>query len=207
MLYKLHHDCGIRGNLYYMLRALLKGRTMQVVYNNLISLAHALTAGVPQGSVLAPLQFLIFIHALATQLSPVHICDSLFADDVALLPRTSGTAGLVNLRLALDVLTEYAMRWKINFSKKKTQVVFCTPHITRRQPPPSHSLASPSTPQTHTPIWVSCWISNSPSNPILLVWSRAQLVCPSALLVLFVEISFLPFPSFAGLFNVYWSHR
>lgn len=87
LLHKLHHDCHIHGNLFYMLRALLKGRTMQVVYNNLISTTHPLTAGVPQGSVLAPLLFLIFIHSLTTQLSP-SICQSLFADDIALLPLT-----------------------------------------------------------------------------------------------------------------------
>ena len=139
LLYKLHHDCHIKGNLYYMLRALLKGRTMQVVYNNLISISHQLTAGVPQGSVLAPLLFLIFIHSLTTQLSP-SICQSLFADDIALLPFTSGTAGLINLRFGLDVLTDYAVRWKLVFSQKKTQVLFFTPNKHTKQPLPNHTL-------------------------------------------------------------------
>ena len=40
LLYKLHHDCNVRSNLFYMLQPLLKGRTMQVVYNNMISPAH-----------------------------------------------------------------------------------------------------------------------------------------------------------------------
>jgi len=137
LLYKLHHDCHIRGNLFYMLRALLKGRTMQVVYNNLISLIHELTAGVPQGSVLAPL--LIFIHALTTQVSS-RICQSLFADDIALLPVISHTAGLVNLGLALDVLSDYAVRWKIHFSQKKTQVLFFTPQQRTKQHLQSHTL-------------------------------------------------------------------
>ena len=139
LLYKLHHECHITGNLFHMIRALLKGRTMQVVYNNLISTTHELNAGVPQGSVLAPLLFLIFIHALTTQLSP-SICQSLFADDIALLPHTSGTAGLVNLRLALDVLSDYATRWKIVFSQKKTQVLFFTPNKRTKQQPPHHTL-------------------------------------------------------------------
>ena len=138
LLYKLHHDCNIKGNLFYMLRALLKGRTMQVVYNNLTSLIHELTAGVSQGSVLAPLLFLIFIHSLTTQLSP-SICQSLFADDIALLTYTSGTAGLVNLRM-LDVLSYYSARWKLVFSQKKTQVLFFTPNKQTKQPLPRHSL-------------------------------------------------------------------
>jgi hypothetical protein len=70
LLYKLHHECQITGALFYMLRALLVGRTMQVVHNNMTSDMHTLTAGVPQGSVLAPLLFLIYIHSLTTSLSP-----------------------------------------------------------------------------------------------------------------------------------------
>jgi hypothetical protein len=37
--------------VFYMLRALLTNRTMQVVHNNMISTIHILSAGVPQGSV------------------------------------------------------------------------------------------------------------------------------------------------------------
>ncbi len=140
LLYKLHHDCHIHNNLFHMLRALLHGRTMQVVYNNLISTTHHLTAGVPQGSVLAPLLFLVFIHSLTTQLSP-SICQSMFADDIALLPLTSGSAGLVNLLRGLDVLTDYATRWKVTYSQKKTQVLFFTPDKHHKQPLPPHALA------------------------------------------------------------------
>jgi hypothetical protein len=139
LLYKLHHDCGITGPLYYMLRALLVGRTMQVVHNNMLSDTHTLTAGVPQGSVLAPLLFLIYIHSLTASLSP-SICQSLFADDIALLPLTSGTAGLVSLQTALNITTTYALRWKITFSQKKTQVLFFRPNTPHKQPTPPHHL-------------------------------------------------------------------
>ena len=125
LLYKLHHDCHIQGNLFYMLRALLKGRTMQVVYNNLTSSTHVLTAGVPQGSVLAPLLFLIFIHSLTTQISP-SICQSLFADDIALLPLTSGTAGLVNLQSALNAHCLCHALESYILSKENTSVIFYT---------------------------------------------------------------------------------
>ncbi len=118
LLYKLHHDCQVTGSLFYMLRALLVGRTMQVVHNNMISDIHTLTAGVPQGSVLAPLLFLIYIHSLTTSLSP-SICQSLFADDIALLPLTSGTAGLISLQTALNITTRYALRWKFTFYQRK----------------------------------------------------------------------------------------
>ena len=48
LLYKLH-KMGITGNLYYMLRALLTDRTIQVVGDGKISIIHMLQAGVPQG--------------------------------------------------------------------------------------------------------------------------------------------------------------
>jgi exonuclease III len=140
LLYKIHHDCNITGPLYYVLRALLIGRTMQVVHDNMTSNTHTLTAGVPQGSVLAPLLFLIYIHSLTNSLSS-SICQSLFADDIALLPLTSGTAGLICLQTALNITTTYAQRWKITFSQKKTQVLFFRPNTSRQSPTPPHHLS------------------------------------------------------------------
>ena len=124
LLYKIH-KMGITGNLFYMLKALLSNRTMQVVGDGMISEAHNLTAGVPQGSILAPFLFLIFIHGI-TQLNagarPITM--SLFADDIALLPNKPGTAGMNVLQSTLDGMSDYARRWKITYSAKKTNVVF-----------------------------------------------------------------------------------
>jgi hypothetical protein len=108
-----------------MLKALLTDRTIQVVSDGKISQTHHLTAGVPQGSILAPFLFLIYIHDITLRNHLPHsIIMSLFADDIALMPSKAGTAGYSDLQHALDYMSDYARKWKLSFSPKKTNAVF-----------------------------------------------------------------------------------
>jgi hypothetical protein len=127
LLYKLH-KIGITGNLYYMIRSLLLNRTIQVVgVDGKISTTYILSAGVPQGSILAPFLFLIYIHDMLSDDDVKAICMSLFADDIAMLPLTAGSNGLAPLQRALSAMTRYASKWKIKFSLKKTNTVYFRP--------------------------------------------------------------------------------
>ena len=134
LLYKLHKELGITGNLYYMIRAMLTSRTVQVVCDGKISTTYELSAGVPQGSILAPLLFLIYIHQLTqTPDNNINVCMSLFADDIAVLPIQPREAGIVALTKVLHHMSEYARKWKITFSSKKTNVVYFKPgHVSKR---------------------------------------------------------------------------
>ena len=111
-----------------MIRAMLTNRTIQVVSDGKISQMYVLEEGVPQGSVLAPLLFLIYIHDITqTQENNTSICMSLFADDIAVLPLKYGRAGISYLRVAMDGMTRYAWKWKITFLAKKTNIVYFKP--------------------------------------------------------------------------------
>jgi ribonuclease HI/exonuclease III len=144
LLYKLHHDLGIRGNLFYMIRALLTSRTIQVVCDGSISKPYDLTAGVPQGSILAPLLFLIYIHELTNiPGNNISVFMSLFADDIALAPLQCGTLGITSLSAALFHLSQYASKWRITFSAKKTNVVYFRPGRT------THGAGRTATTHTH----------------------------------------------------------
>ena len=128
LLYKLHHDLGITGNLFYMIKAMLTQRTIQVVCDGKISTMYVLEEGVAQGSILAPLLFLIYIHGMTqTRGNGKRISMSLFADDISLLPMKHGAAGIAALNRALDDMSTYARKWKITFSAKKTNVVYFKP--------------------------------------------------------------------------------
>ena len=111
-----------------MIRSLLLNRTIQVVgIDGKISTLHILTAGVPQGSILAPFLFLIYIHDMLSDDDVRAICMSLFADDIAMLPLTPGDDGLAPLQRALSAMTRYASKWKMKFSLKKTNTVYFRP--------------------------------------------------------------------------------
>ena len=90
LLTKLH-KCGISGRLLMWLHAYLTDRSQCVCINNQLSDLLPVISGVPQGSILGPLLFAIYINDL-----PVCIGSSrplLFADDTKCL------------KLYLDVLT------------------------------------------------------------------------------------------------------
>ncbi len=79
-LYKIK-KCGIKGNLHKWLRSYLSNRKQRVVLNGVSSDLKELKAGVPQGSVLEPLLFLIYINDICNGLNS----DSfLFADDTSI---------------------------------------------------------------------------------------------------------------------------
>ena len=81
IIYKLTQN-GISENLLNLLEDFLKERKQRVVLNGQVSTWKNINAGVPQGSILGPLLFFIFINDLTEGLS-TNV--QLFADDTSLL--------------------------------------------------------------------------------------------------------------------------
>ena len=80
LLTKLQHY-GIRDNTYNWIKAWLSNRTQQVLLDGITSSSISVTSGVPQGTVLGPLMFLLYINDIISNInSPLRI----FADDCLL---------------------------------------------------------------------------------------------------------------------------
>ena len=84
---------GIRGNLFNLLESYLSGRSQYVKLDNVCSSTIQIKYGVPQGSILGPLLFLIYINDLP---SATNFFVKLFADDTFLCAQNKNMKLLEN---------------------------------------------------------------------------------------------------------------
>ena len=105
---------GIQSNLLSLLKNYLSDRTQRVILNGVTYSWKPIKSGVPQGSILGPLLFLIFINDLVDNLA----CNpKLFADDVSLnAVMHDKNIGTKNLRDDLAALHTWSTNWKMVFN-------------------------------------------------------------------------------------------
>ena len=123
LLYKLK-SMGISGELYNLLENYLSGRFQRVVLNGQTSSWRPVLAGVPQGSILGPLLFLVYINDLPDGLKSNA---KLFADNTPLFTIGKDKNESANiLNDDLQLISSWAYKWKMLFNpdpKKPAQEV------------------------------------------------------------------------------------
>ena len=87
-------SCGVRGNVLMWVKDFLANRMQRVVINGTRSSEGNVTSGIPQGSVLGPLLFVIYINDLPRNLNTVA---KMFADDTKVYVRSDTQDGAKNL--------------------------------------------------------------------------------------------------------------
>ena len=120
---------GIRGNLHRWITSFLEGRTQKVVLEGASSDPSPVKSGVPQGSVLGPLLFLLFINDLAEQTSSTV---RLFADDCVMYKSVKTIQDCEVLQNDLDQLHQWEKRWQLRFNARKCNIMRAT-HAKKKQ--------------------------------------------------------------------------
>ena len=109
LLTKLYHY-GVRGELLRWIESYITGRKQRVLVNKTISGVGTVQAGVPQGSVLGPLLFLIYINDIADKINGV---TRLFADDSSISSSSSDIRIIeYSLNRDLETLNKWTM-WNL----------------------------------------------------------------------------------------------
>lgn len=128
LLYKLNHF-GITGNTLNWISAFLSDRTQTVVLDGRSSNTVPVTSGVPQGTVLGPVLFLVYINDLPDYLT--HSKLRLFADDSILYMPVKCQSDCLKLQADLDAASKWEEDWLMAFHPDKCTVLSVT---TKRQP-------------------------------------------------------------------------
>ena len=115
LLYKLERY-GVRGQLLKWLEHFLTKRTMRVVVDGIASKDKEVLSGVPQGTVLGPILFLVHINDLPER---VKSCVKLFADDCLLYRVIRNFQDHVILQEDLKSLEKWASDWGMSFNATK----------------------------------------------------------------------------------------
>ena len=120
LLWKLENMGGVRGVLLEWMTDYLTKREMRTVIKDTKSTWSVVTSGVPQGSVLAPIMFQIYINDIAEGLTSYI---NLFADDAKLMRTVKDEEDCKRLQTDLDRIYEWSMKWKLEFNAQKCHVM------------------------------------------------------------------------------------
>jgi hypothetical protein len=128
-------DFGIRGIPNDWLRSFLTARHQKVVINGFSSEYQAVNAGVPQGSILGPFLFNIYINNVANCILNPHI--TLYADDIALAFTGASIEDIeVDSSAPLHSLVSFLSHSGLSISIKKTKFIsFGTSRGTPKETP------------------------------------------------------------------------
>ena len=117
---------GVEDELLSLLKNYLENREQRVVLNGQTSEWRKIMSGIPQGSVLRPLLFLIYINELPDGINS--LC-KIFADDTSLFSKVSDIhKSASNLNDDLEKISYWAYQWKMQFNpdpnKQAHEVIF-----------------------------------------------------------------------------------
>lgn len=117
-------------NLIHLIHSYLSGRSFTVRIHQTLSPIHKILSGVPQGSVIGPLMYNLYICDISRHYKTI-LC--LYCDDSAILS-ASHHPGYLSKQLQhhIHILENYFTRWKIKINPSKTQAI----HFSRARTDP-----------------------------------------------------------------------
>ena len=126
LLYKLER-LGVSGNVLKWISSFLSNRQQRVVINGQSSEWTDVSSGVPQGSVLGPLLFIMYVNDLPDE---VQSFTKLFADDAKLYKDLQNLEDFEMIQDDLNKLCQWTIKWLMIFNVEKCKVM----HIGRENP-------------------------------------------------------------------------
>ena len=120
LIWKMENCGGLGDKLIRWMKSYLSERKMKTVIRGVSSEWAEVESGVPQGSVLAPLMFLIYVNDL-----PVGVKSyiNLFADDAKIMSQVKTPEDCLTLQQDLDIIHDWSSKWLMEFNADKCHVL------------------------------------------------------------------------------------
>lgn len=112
---------GFHESLIKFISSYLENRTMFVSCNNFISPVFKASSGVPQGSNLGPLLFLLFVNDICNRIK--HCKFLLYADDLKLYQVIENRSDCLLLQADIDSIVDWSLANKLNFNINKCKIM------------------------------------------------------------------------------------
>ena len=119
-LMKKMESYGIQGDIKKWIESFLSGRTQIVKVNGAESKVAPVLSGIPQGSVLGPILFVIYIDDLLENIKSEGL---LFADDTKIFKQITSREDALILQSDLNLLEQWSKNWLLNFHPDKCHVL------------------------------------------------------------------------------------
>ena len=133
LIFKLK-QLGISGKLLIWLEDYLSNRKQRVVIGGKKSEWTDIKAGVPQGSILGPLLFLIYVNDIINDIESEIL---LFADDTSMYePILDPNISIPKVNRDLNRLGSWSMQWLVNFNPLKTKYMIISKKLHKQNYPP-----------------------------------------------------------------------
>ena len=113
---------GINGKLYYRLSIWLTKRSQRVVVDGYKSKYAKVISGVPQGTVLGPVMFLLYINNINNN---IYSSLRLFADDCIIYRIIKSEQDHLQLQQDLHTVYEWSQKWQMHFNISKCVALRC----------------------------------------------------------------------------------
>jgi len=118
--WKLGVRGGVGGKLLKWMEDFLEGRKMRTVVRGEKSEWREVTSGVPQGSVLAPVMFIVYINDLTEGITSYM---NMFADDAKIQRKMIDERSAAALQEDLNKVHQWSQKWQMEFNTNKCSVI------------------------------------------------------------------------------------
>ena len=137
VLFNLWQDIfGISGSALDLLKSYLDGRTQCVQIDGIVSEYAKLVCGVPQGSVLGPLNFCAYMYPIGSILRHHGIDYHIYADDTQLyitFDLSDPTIAIDKINLCISDLRTWMIKHKLKINDSKTEFMVLTSSFLKQQ--------------------------------------------------------------------------